>query len=105
LGEPPAPVELEIDAPQREPLPEKDLVYYILRHSPTLTDWQRDVMAMVHEEMEYFVPQMQTKTLNEGWASYWHSRIMRALDLSDEEREALERSAEAVREVVGVLSS
>ncbi len=25
-------------------------------------------MAMIHEEMEYFVPQMQTKTMNEGWA-------------------------------------
>src|SRR5919206_1211498 len=85
LGEAPAPVEVETDAPPREPLPEKDLVYYILRHSPTLTDWQRDVMAMVHEEMEYFVPQMQTKVMNEGWASFWHSRIMRELDLTDVE--------------------
>ncbi len=49
-------------------LPEKDIVYYIMHNSPALTDWQRDVMAMIHEEMEYFVPQMQTKTLNEGWA-------------------------------------
>jgi stage V sporulation protein R len=35
--------------------------------------------------MEYFVPQMQTKTMNEGWASFWHSRIMRELDLTDNE--------------------
>ena len=56
------------ERPRGERLPEKDLVYYILRNSPTLEDWQRDVMAMIHEEMEYFVPQMQTKTLNEGWA-------------------------------------
>jgi stage V sporulation protein R len=66
-------------------LPEKDLIYYITRNSPSLKDWQRDVLAMVHEEMEYFVPQMQTKTLNEGWASFWHARIMRELDLADEE--------------------
>ncbi len=66
-------------------LPEKDIVYYIMRNSPALTDWQRDVMAMIHEEMEYFVPQMQTKTLNEGWASFWHSRIMRELDLPDDQ--------------------
>ncbi len=52
----------------KEQLPEKDLLYYLMRHSPTLADWQRDVMAMMHEEMEYFVPQMQTKTMNEGWA-------------------------------------
>ncbi len=39
-------------------------------------------MAMVHDEMLYFVPQMQTKIMNEGWASYFHARIMRELDLS-----------------------
>src|SRR5437588_2307332 len=75
----------EDERPRGDRLPEKDLVYYISRNSPSLKDWQRDVMAMVHEEMEYFVPQMQTKTLNEGWASFWHARIMRELDLSDEE--------------------
>ena len=66
-------------------LPEKDIVFYIMRNSPTLSTWQRDVMAMVHEEMEYFVPQMQTKIMNEGWASFWHARIMRELDLPDKE--------------------
>lgn len=49
-------------------LPEKDLLYYIARHSPVLKDWQRDVIAMIREEMMYFIPQMQTKTINEGWA-------------------------------------
>jgi stage V sporulation protein R len=75
----------EDERPRGDRLPEKDLVYYISRNSPSLKDWQRDVMAMVHEEMEYFVPQMQTKILNEGFASYWHARIMRELDLSDDE--------------------
>ncbi len=70
---------------RQPPRPEKDLVYYIMEHSPVLEPWQRDVMGMIHEEMEYFIPQMQTKILNEGWASFWHSRIMRELDLSDEE--------------------
>jgi stage V sporulation protein R len=69
----------------REQLPEKDLLYYVMKNSPSLSSWQRDVIAMVHEEMEYFVPQMQTKIMNEGWASIWHARIMRALDLSDNE--------------------
>jgi stage V sporulation protein R len=53
---------------RRLPLPEKDLLYFIMKYSPALTDWQRDAIAMIHEEMEYFIPQMQTKTLNEGWA-------------------------------------
>jgi stage V sporulation protein R len=66
-----------------ERLPQKDIVYYLMKNSPTLSAWQRDVMAMVHEEAEYFIPQMQTKIMNEGWASFWHARIMRELGLSD----------------------
>jgi stage V sporulation protein R len=65
--------------------PEKDLIWYLMQYSPTLQPWQRDVMSMIHDEMLYFVPQMQTKTINEGWASFWHSRIMRELDLPDHE--------------------
>src|SRR5215211_5999162 len=71
------------DKQPRERLPEKDLLFYLMKNSPSLSPWQRDAIAMVHEEMEYFVPQMQTKIMNEGWASIWHARIMRALDLSD----------------------
>ncbi len=65
--------------------PEKDLVWYIMQNSPSLQPWQRDVMSMIHDEMLYFVPQMQTKILNEGYASYWHSRLMRELDLPTNE--------------------
>jgi stage V sporulation protein R len=85
MGKTPAPDAPEQDEPRGDRLPEKDLIYYIMRNSPALQDWQRDVMAMIHEEMEYFVPQMQTKIMNEGWASYWHSRIMRELNLPDTE--------------------
>lgn len=49
-------------------LPEKDLLYFIAKYSPSLEPWQRDVVTMMREEMLYFVPQMQTKTINEGWA-------------------------------------
>jgi stage V sporulation protein R len=49
-------------------LPEKDLLYFLAKHSPSLEPWQRDIVSMVREEMSYFIPQMQTKTLNEGWA-------------------------------------
>ncbi|HLG16161.1 MAG TPA: SpoVR family protein [Blastocatellia bacterium] len=65
--------------------PEKDLVYFILKNSPVLEDWHKDIMSMLHEEMEYFIPQMQTKIMNEGWASIWHSRIMRELELPTSE--------------------
>jgi stage V sporulation protein R len=72
-------------AEEEQEQPEKDLIWFIMQNSPILQPWQRDVMSMIHDEMLYFVPQMQTKTLNEGWASYWHSRIMRELDLPDHE--------------------
>ncbi len=72
-------------AESEESEPEKDLIWFIMQNSPNLQPWQRDVMSMIHDEMLYFVPQMQTKTMNEGWASYWHSRIMRELDLPDHE--------------------
>lgn len=77
----------ESDAPEAEAEmePEKDIVWYIMQNSPVLQAWQRDVMSMIHDEMLYFVPQMQTKTINEGWASLIHSRIMRELDLPDHE--------------------
>ncbi|KPV60780.1 stage V sporulation protein R [Paenibacillus sp. A3] len=65
--------------------PEKDLMLFIEEHAPYLKDWQRDIMTMLRDEMLYFWPQMETKIMNEGWASYWHQRIMRELDLTDSE--------------------
>ncbi|MEO8288933.1 MAG: SpoVR family protein [Chloroflexota bacterium] len=80
------PVQPERKQEQRIPAqPEKDLVGFIMEHSRHLEPWQRDVMGVVREEMLYFVPQMQTKVANEGWASFWHSRIMRELELTDDE--------------------
>jgi len=48
--------------------PEKDLLLFLSHHAPHLQPWQRDIIEIVHAEMLYFVPQMQTKTMNEGWA-------------------------------------
>jgi stage V sporulation protein R len=65
--------------------PVRDLLLFITEHSPRLEDWERDIVAIVRTEMLYFRPQMRTKILNEGWASYWHARIMRELDLGQAE--------------------
>jgi len=72
-------------AQDKQKQPEKDIVWFIMQNSPILQPWQRDVISMIHDEMLYFVPQMQTKTINEGFASLIHSRIMRELDLPDHE--------------------
>ncbi|USK60560.1 SpoVR family protein [Peribacillus asahii] len=67
------------------PKPEKDIMLFIEHYSRELTDWQRDIMTMIREEMLYFWPQLETKIMNEGWASYWHQRIIREMDLSSGE--------------------
>ncbi|MFD2209734.1 SpoVR family protein [Virgibacillus halophilus] len=67
------------------PHPEKDLLLFIEQYSSELEEWQRDVLTMMREEMLYFWPQLETKIMNEGWASYWHQRIVRELDLTSSE--------------------
>ncbi|MGY4713961.1 SpoVR family protein [Bacillus amyloliquefaciens] len=67
------------------PQPEKDILLFIEEHSRELEPWQRDILTMMREEMLYFWPQLETKIMNEGWASYWHQRIIRELDLTSDE--------------------
>lgn len=55
--------------------PQKDLLAFLVKHG-RLEDWQKDILAMVREESLYFVPQMQTKIMNEGWAMFWQSKLM-----------------------------
>ena len=62
--------------------PEKDIMLFVLQHSRELEDWQRDIMSVIRQEMLYFWPQMETKIMNEGWATYWHLRIIREIDLN-----------------------
>jgi stage V sporulation protein R len=55
--------------------PERDVLLFVLEHAP-LEPWQADVLSIIRDEAYYFAPQGQTKIMNEGWASYWHSTIM-----------------------------
>lgn len=55
--------------------PYRDVLLFLLESAP-LKPWQLDVLSMLREEAYYFAPQAQTKIMNEGWASYWHSTIM-----------------------------
>lgn len=70
--------------------PEENIVLFIRDHSPRgLEDWERDILTIVAESFDYFKPQILTKIANEGWASYWHHRIIRALNLSADLRLAI----------------
>lgn len=55
--------------------PQRDVMLFLLEHAP-LRSWQADVLSILRDEAYYFAPQAQTKIMNEGWASYWHSTIM-----------------------------
>jgi stage V sporulation protein R len=55
--------------------PERDVLLFLIEYAP-LDKWERDVLEIVRDEAYYFAPQGQTKIMNEGWATYWHSRIM-----------------------------
>ncbi len=85
------PTEEELDARGKKqrripPKPQRDLLQFLIDYASDLEDWQRDVIAIVRQEQLYFLPQMQTKIMNEGWASYWHYKIMNeVLDLSPAE--------------------
>ncbi len=64
--------------------PERDVLLFLLEHAP-LERWEHDVLSIIREEAYYFAPQGQTKIMNEGWATYWHSKIMTQKALKAEE--------------------
>ncbi len=69
-------VELEKEKPRKfPPEPQRDVMLFLLEHAP-LEPWERDILEIVRDEAYYFAPQRQTKIMNEGWASYWHTKIM-----------------------------
>ncbi len=71
-----------LEASQKNPRePEEDILMFIANNNPHLQKWQRDTLLIVHAAAQYFIPQIETKIMNEGWASYWHKRILDSLDL------------------------
>lgn len=60
-------------------LPEENLIYFLEKHSPVLKNWQREILRVVRNVAQYFYPQMQTKVMNEGCATFVHHYIMNAL--------------------------
>ncbi len=64
--------------------PERDVLLFLLEWAP-LEAWERDILSMLREEAYYFAPQGQTKIMNEGWATFWHTTIMTQKALKDSE--------------------
>lgn len=66
--------------PALPPQPEYDLLWFIANHAPELEGWERDIFLAVREESFYFYPVFACQIMNEGWASYWHARLLREAD-------------------------
>lgn len=62
----------------------RDVLGFVLEHG-RMSAWQRELLDIVRDEAYYFVPQMQTKVMNEGWASFWHTKLMTEHLLTDSE--------------------
>jgi stage V sporulation protein R len=62
--------------------PHMDIMEYVMERSAFLNrdenQWMKQVMSVVRNTSVYFAPQIRTKILNEGWASYWHDRLYRS---------------------------
>ncbi len=100
----PQPVE-EPDLRRTPLVPDEDLLLFIRDHNPYLSEWEKDLLTIVHEEAQYFVPQIETKIMNEGWASYWHKRILDSLDLdTDLQLEFIVRHNQVVRPHEGSIN-
>jgi stage V sporulation protein R len=91
---------------QKVPLsPEPDLLLFIRDHNPYLANWERDLLTIVDEEARYFIPQIETKIMNEGWASWVHREILNAIELPQElHLEFLVRHNQVVRPTPGGIN-
>jgi stage V sporulation protein R len=74
----------EFDAIFKKKLKEKpdqklDLLQYMMEHSEFLSreknNWIIPVIEVVRKTSLFFQPQIRTKIMNEGWASYWHEKL------------------------------
>lgn len=87
-------VQHDIKIPEK---PEEDILKFIIEYG-RLQDWEKDILSIVREEAQYFLPQIETKIINEGWASFWHYNILNKLELPQSmHMEFLRRHNEVVR--------
>jgi len=85
------------------PHPEYDLLWFIAHYAPDLEDWERDIFLVVREESFYFYPLFACQIMNEGWASYWHARLLRDADFLPSELylDAIKAHSDVVRPYAG----
>lgn len=55
---------------------EQNILRYIGKNAPHLEPWERQLIGMFCDRAQYFYPQMRTKVMNEGFASFFHYKIV-----------------------------
>ncbi|GAA0083931.1 SpoVR family protein [Clostridium sp. CTA-7] len=81
-----------------------DVLGFLIRYT-TLEEWEKNILRIVRRETQYFLPQIETKIMNEGWASFWHYNILKELNLNDGLHfEFLKRHNDVVAPMVGGLN-
>lgn len=89
----------------RIPLEPTDDIMLFLAEYSNLESWEKDIILIVIEETRYFIPQIETKIMNEGWASYWHYKILNQLELSQGLHiEFLNRHNQVIRPFYGSIN-
>ena len=85
--------------------PEEDVLLFIRDHNPYLAEWEKDLLTIVDEEAKFFLPMMETKIMHEGWATFWHHRILEALGLEQGlQLEFIVRHNQVARPIPGQLN-
>ena len=59
--------------------PQENLLYFIEKNAALLEPWQREVVRIVRKVAQYFYPQRQTQVMNEGWATFWHHKLLNTM--------------------------
>lgn len=104
-----SPLDIKKDIPfpniNKIPLePTDDIMGFLIDHS-NLEEWEKDILLIVKEETKYFIPQIETKIMNEGWASHWHYKIINELDLDQGmHMEFLNRHNQIIRPFYGSIN-
>ena len=81
------------------PSPEQDLLWFVAHYAPELEGWERDIFLAVREESFYFQPVFSCNIMNEGWACYWHARLLREADFLSQQDyvDAIKTHSDVVR--------
>lgn len=84
--------------------PVEDIMGFIIEYG-SLKEWEKNILKIVKREAQYFIPQIETKIMNEGWASYMHYNILKQLNLPQElHLEFIKRHNDVIAPAIGGLN-